>query len=215
MPPLAGLDEARRFHRMALLYIAQLKVRGEPVGLHQFLLGQALGLHKPSGGDGSCAECRQPSPCRTVLLVMVVARFPVRWTPVTLAAALSAARLWPSTGPANDVTASGRLEWGDPSQADPSFRAERDPRSGRWLVRTYEHGALRHSEHFAGDEEMCEHLIGQVVSFVFPYAWRVDDSWAGTLAEGAPAARQWWSSYVRLPYLDSRRDDGAWEQDQS
>jgi hypothetical protein len=30
---------------------------------------------------------------------------------------------------------------------------------------------------------------------------------------GAPAAQLWWSSHVRLPYLNSHRDNGAWEPD--
>ncbi len=74
-----------------------------------------------------------PFPCRTVLRVTVLARFPALWTPITLAPALSTVRLWPSTGPEHDVISASRLEWGDPSQISPRFLAERNPRTGRWL----------------------------------------------------------------------------------
>jgi hypothetical protein len=74
--------------------------------------GQALGLHEPSQrGDGACAECGQPSPHHTVLHVAILARFPVPWTPLTLAGALSTARLWPSIGPEHDLITAGRMEW--------------------------------------------------------------------------------------------------------
>ena len=82
VPPFGDFATAKRFHHLLLLHIARLKQRGDPVGLHQFLLGQAIGLHGPgSGGQGECAECRQPGPCRTALLIALLTRLPVPWTP--------------------------------------------------------------------------------------------------------------------------------------
>jgi hypothetical protein len=63
VPPLADVESAQRFHRMLMLHVARLKHRGDPVGLHQFLLGQALSLHLPEReGTAQCSECGQRSP---------------------------------------------------------------------------------------------------------------------------------------------------------
>jgi hypothetical protein len=112
--PLKDAESAHRFHRMLMLHVAMLKHRGNPVGLHQFLLGQALGLHMPErSGAAQCADCGQRFPCRTILLTALLARLPVRWTPVSLGRALSTAKLWPSQNPDHDVIDEGRLEYGD------------------------------------------------------------------------------------------------------
>jgi len=79
--PLADAESAMRFHRMLTLHVARLKHRAEPVGLHQFLLGQVLGLHHPEReGAAQCADCGQRYPCGTTLLTALLARLPVRWT---------------------------------------------------------------------------------------------------------------------------------------
>src|SRR5215469_8483958 len=136
---MIGRHTARR--AWFLLHVAVLKQRADPGGMHQFLLGQVLGLHRPiQGAAPQCAECGQPSPCRTVLLAALLTRLPVAWTPVTLALAMSAARLLPDGGPDTDVITARRLEWGDRSQADPWYCADFAARSGSWVVRTYERG---------------------------------------------------------------------------
>jgi hypothetical protein len=79
--PLADAESAQRFHRMLMLHVARLKYRGDPVGLHQFLLGQALRLHLPErSGAAQCADCGQHFPCRTMLLTALLTRLPVEWT---------------------------------------------------------------------------------------------------------------------------------------
>jgi hypothetical protein len=214
VPPLADVESAQRFHRMLMLHVARLKYRGDPVGLHQFLLGQALGLHMPEReGAAQCADCRQRFPCRTTLLTALLTRLPVQWTPASLGRALSTAKLWPSQSPDHDVIQDNRLEYGDRLQVDPWYRAERNPRTGRWLVRNYERGSLQRSQHFDDDQQLCEFLVTQVVLLAFPYSWTTDQSWGELLDAGAVSAQEWWSSYGNLPYLKSYRPEGAWESD--
>ena len=214
VPPLADFDAAQRFHRLVLLHVAVLKQRGDPVGMHQFLLVQVLGLHEPvQGSSARCAECGQPCPCRTVLLAALLARLPVAWTPVTLAQALSAARLLPDGGPDTDLITARRLEWGDRSQADPWYCADLDARSGSWVVRTYERGGLQRTARLAGDQDLCLFLIDQSMRHVFPYGWVKDIATMALVAAGAPDALEWWQVHARLPYLDSWRADGAWTTD--
>jgi hypothetical protein len=214
VPPLADAESAQHFHRMLMLHVARLKHCGDPVGLHQFLLGQALGLHMPERqGAAQCAECGQRFPCRTTLLTALLTRLPVRWTPASLGRALSTAQLWPSQSVDHDVIQDGRLEYGDRLQVDPWYRAERNPRTGRWLVRTYERGSLQRSQHFDDDQQLCEFLVTQVALLAFPYGWNTDQTWKELLDAGAVSARQWWTVYGNLPYLESYRPEGAWEPD--
>jgi hypothetical protein len=142
VPPPADAESAQRFHRMLMLHVARLKHRGDPVGLHQFLLGQALSLHLPAReGAAQCADCLQRFPCRTTLLTALLTRLPVPWAPASLGHALSTTKLWPSQSADHDVIQDSRLEYGDRLQVDPWYRAERNLRTGRWLVRTYEPSA--------------------------------------------------------------------------
>jgi hypothetical protein len=210
--PLTDVASAQLFQRLLMLHVARLKGRGEPVGFHQFVLGQALSLHRPTGpGEPRCAECGQPYPCRTVLLVTLLTRLPVPWTPASLGRALSSARLWPTENPDHDLVGDGELEYGDHSQADPWYRAERNPRTGRWLVRTYERGGLRATQHIDDDQQLCEFLIEQTLRLPYPYGWKTDNSLNPDLNAGATRAGTWWSAHRALPYLESRRSDGAWE----
>jgi hypothetical protein len=132
--PLADLRSAQQFHRVLMLHVPRLKCRAEPVGFHQFLLGQALSLRAPDGRrDLECAECGQRFPCRTVLPVALLTRLPVPWTPASLGLALSTANLWPSRGTDHDLVEDGRLEFGDRAQVDPWYQADRNPRTGAGL----------------------------------------------------------------------------------
>ena len=125
-----------------MLHVARLKYRGDPVGLHQFLLGQALGLHMPErAGAAQCAECGQRFPCRTTLLTALLTRLPVQWTRTSLGRALSTAKLWPSQSADHDVNQDSRLEYRNRLQVDPWYREERNPRTGQWLVRNWERGS--------------------------------------------------------------------------
>lgn len=197
-----------------MLHVARLKYRGDPVGLHQFLLGQALGLHMPEReGAAKCADCRQSFPCRTTLLTAFLTRLPVPWTPASLGRVLSTARLWPSRSADHDVIQDSRLEYGDRQQVDPWYRVERSPRTGGWLVCTYERGSLQRSQHLDDDQQLCDFLVTQVVLLAFPYGWKTDETWGQLLDLGAVSTRQWWSAYGNLPYLESYRPEGAWERD--
>lgn len=199
---------------MLMLYVARLKHRGDPVGLHQFLLGQTLALHRPEReGSAQCADCGQSFPCRTTLLTALLTRLPVQWTPASLGRALSTGKLWPSRGTDHEVIEHGRLEYGDRTQLDPWYCAERNPRTGRWLVRTYERGSVQRSQHFDDDQQLCDFLVTQVVLHAFPYGWKTDQTWNDLLDTGAASARQWWTAYGDLPYLESYRPEGAREPD--
>lgn len=215
VPPLVDAESAQRFHRILMLHVARLKSRGDPVGLHQFLLGQALGPHLPEreGGGLGCAECEQHFPCRTTLLTALLTRLPVPWAPASLGRALSTTKLWPSQSADHEVVEDGRLEYGDRTQVDPWFSAERNPRTGRWLVRTYERGSLQRSQHFDDDQQLCDFLVTQVVLLAFPYGWKTDETWNQLLDTGAISTRQWWWAHGNLPCLESYRPEGAWEPD--
>jgi hypothetical protein len=210
--PLADAESAQRFLRLLMLHVARLKTRGEPVGFHQFLLGQALDLHTPKGPrDPECPECGQHFPCRTVLLVALLTRLPVPWTPASLGRALSDANLWPSRRTDHDLVEDGRLEFGDRTQVDPWYEVERNPSTGRWVVRTFERGGVQATEHIGDDQELCEYLIKLTLRRAYPYGWKADDTWNAELDLGAARAFQWWSARRKLPYLESHRNDGAWE----
>jgi hypothetical protein len=210
--PLADLESALLFQRVLLLHVARLKRRGDPVGFDQFLLGQALGLHTPvEERELRCAECGRPYPCRTTLLIALLTRLPVPWAPASLARALSAAALWPSREIDRDVVEDGRLEYGDRFQVDPWYRAERNPRTGRWLVRTYERGSIQATQHIDDDKDLCDFLIEQTLRLTYPYGWKTDTTWNADLDIGAARALRWWSAHRSLPYLESHRSDGAWQ----
>lgn len=201
---------ARLFHRVLMLHVARLKRPGDAVGLHQFLLGQALTLHAPKGPhDLLCEECGRHYPCRTILLLALLTRLPVPWTPASLGRALSAANLSPSRGTDDDLVEDGRLEYGDRTQVDPWYRAERNPRTGRWLVRTYDRGGLRATQHMDDDQQLCEFLIEQTLRLAYPYGWKTDKTWNAQLDAGAARALRWWSVRCTLPYLESHRSDGV------
>ncbi len=212
VPPLADLESARLFHRVLLLHVARLKCRGDPVGFDQFLLGQALGLHIPAKErELGCAECGRPYPCRMILLIALLTRLPVSWAPMSLARALSATALWPSGETDRDIIEDERLEYGDRLQVDPWYRAERNPRTGRWLVCTYERGSIQATQHIDDDNDLCGFLIEQTLRLTCPYSWKTDTKWNAQLDIGAARALQWWSAHRSLAYLESHRSDGAWQ----
>jgi hypothetical protein len=206
------LELARLFNRLLMLYVAWLKRRGDPVGFHQFLLGQALSLHTPvDHGELRCAECAQPYPCRTTLLIALIARLPVPWTPTSLGHELSVTNLWPSQGPDHDLVEEGTLEYGDRAQVEPWYRAERNPRTGRWLVRTYERGSLQATRHIDEDQDLCDFLIEQALRLIYPYGCKTDSICDAELDAAATRALDWRSARRSRPYLESHRSDGAWE----
>ena len=146
-----------------------------------------------------------------MLLVALLTRLPVPWTPLSLGLALSTANLWPSRGTDHDLVEDGRLEFGDRSQVDPWYRAERHPGTGRWVVRTYERGGLQATRRVGDDQDLCEFLIEQTLRLAYPYGWKTDDTWNAGLDVGAARAFRWWSARRTLPYVESHRSDGAWE----
>ena len=148
-------------------------------------------------------------PCRTILLLALLTRLPAPWTPASLGRALSATNLWPGRGTDDDLVEDGRLEYGDRTQVDPCYRAERNPGTGRWLVRIYERGGLRATQHMDDDQQLCEFLIEQTLRLAYPYGWKTDATWSAQLDAGAARALRWWSVRCTLPYLESHRSDGV------
>jgi len=209
--PLADLESAGLFQRLLQLHVARLKRLGDPVGFDQFVLGQALGLHAPvEERELQCAECGRPYPCRTMLLIALLTRLPVPWTPTSLAHALSASALWPSRETDLEVVEEGRLEYGDRLQVDPWYHAQRNPRTGHWLVRTYERGSIQATRHIDNDQDLCNFMIEQTLRVTYPYGWKTGTTWNAELDIGAAHALQWWSVHRSLPYLESQRSEGGW-----
>ncbi|MEU6075018.1 hypothetical protein [Micromonospora sp. NPDC047074] len=205
VPPFAGPDDARRFHLLLLWHLAQLKRPGEPVGVHQLLLGQVLAPHEPRAGAGTpCAECERPYPCRTVLRVALVSRFGVDWEPVGVARLLRDTRVW---GARFDGVELGedRFAW----EHDPRFAAERRT-DGGWVVTSTERGSTRVRAEPADDRAMVEFMAEQVQEHSFPFGWRVPEEFPAMVADGAHAAARWWAGHGRLPYLSRHDDDGDW-----
>ncbi|MEH1102189.1 hypothetical protein [Micromonospora sp. CPCC 205561] len=205
VPPFAGPEDARRFHQLLMLHLAQLKRPGEPVGVHQFLLGQALAPHEPGRGAGlSCAECERPYPCRTVLRLALVSRLGVGWEPFGLVRLLRDARLW--NAPFDHVELDkGRIAW----EVEPRFTAERRD-GGDWVVTSTERGSSRVRAEPADDRAMVEFLADQVRTHPFPMGWRVPEEFPALVADGARGAAGWWSEHGRLPYLARLDATGNW-----
>ena len=230
VPPFADFATAQQFHRLLLLYLRELKRPGEPVGLHQFLLAEALWWHAPRGGSACvycepprhsyicyhagdqpgggavCAQCGPPFPCRTLLSVAAVARFPAPWTPVSLVRALRSAGLLQSRSDAPDKPT--YLHWGGDGWTDPSFTAACDPHDGSWLMVRVERSD-EETTRFADDAALCDYLLDQARASPYPYGAHVEPSWVAAVQPGAAPARSWWAQHMRLPYLDSQRPSGV------
>ncbi|MEH1016405.1 hypothetical protein V6U90_25285 [Micromonospora sp. CPCC 206060] len=205
VPPFTGHDDARRFHQLLMLHLSQLKRPGEPVGVHQFLLGQVLAPHEPRGDAGtSCAECERPYPCRTVLRVALVSRFGADWSPLGLVRLLRDTRIW---GARFDEVELG--EEGFAWEFEPRFTAERRP-GGGWVVTSTERGSSRVRAEPADDRAMVEFIADQVRERPFPFGWRVPEEFPAMVADGARAAAGWWSEHGRLPYLSRHDESGSW-----
>ncbi|MER7416944.1 hypothetical protein ABT346_09195 [Micromonospora peucetia] len=205
VPPFAGHDDARRFHQLLMLHLAQLKRPGETVGVHQFLLGQALAPHGPRRDpDAACAECERPYPCRTVLRVALVSRFGVGWSPPGLVRLLRDARIW---GARFDDVEVGeeRFAW----EHEPRFTAERRI-GGGWVVTSTERGSSRVRAEPADDRAMIDFIADQVREHPFPFGWRVPEELPAMVADGARAAAGWWSEHGRKPYLSQHDENGSW-----
>ncbi|HEY1180473.1 MAG TPA: hypothetical protein VGF17_30320 [Phytomonospora sp.] len=230
VPPFADFAAAQLFHRLLLLHVREIKRPGEPVGLHQFLLGQALSWHAPRGGDAcadcdppghtyacqhagpqpgggaACAQCGPPYPCRTLVSVAAVSRFGVPWTPLALTAVLRTAGLLPPFRLEN-TDEPGRLEIGGDGWADPIETAVRDD-TGHWTLTRSERGSSRTVD-VGDDAAIVAALLDRARTHAFPYGWRVEPDWAGSIGPGAAAAGEWWEEHAGLRYLENERGSGA------
>lgn len=207
VPPFADQGEAQRFLWMLQLFLSELKQPGDPVGLHQFLLAQVLEWHRPDN-TCTCFACGAPYPCRTVLGVAVLARFPVPWSPATLVRALRSVGLLPVASDGDgggDGDGDNRLEL-DP-YGDPQQWATRT-RDGGWILETRERGSVS-SRELPDDRSLYDFLADRVRSFPYPYGRGVDASWLPAVRQGAGAAQEWWTGHAALPYLETHRADGA------
>ena len=88
-----SLASAKDFDSLLMVFLRELKRPGEPVGPHQYLLAQALEHHGPKYRSIECRACDTEYPCRTVLSVALLARFPAPWTPHGLVTTLNAVGL--------------------------------------------------------------------------------------------------------------------------
>jgi hypothetical protein len=227
VPPFADLATAKRFHALLLLYLSEMKRPGEPVGLSQFLLAEALSWHAPRGGPAcaycdppshsylcfvagdqpgggaECARCGPPFPCRTLMSVAAVSRFPAPWTPLGLAAALKSTGLIQSWGSALDDDA--RLHWGGDGWTDPIFTAERDA-YGAWVLTRVER-SNRECTQLADDGQLCERLFDFARTFPYPYGSHVEPAWLDAVKPGVASVESWWTTH--LSRLEHYRPDGA------
>ena len=154
VPPFSGLEPARRFHLLARRFVADLKSTGESTDLSALLLGALLSEHAPHHlGDGkACWLCGPPYPCRSLLKVAAISRFPAPWSPYLLAKAMRDADI---LGPTMYVE-EGRVGW---FGGDFSEHVERDPDSGSWSK--YRHGKgedPNNRQLVGGDAAMREYL---------------------------------------------------------
>lgn len=62
VPPFADFAAAQQFHRLVLLHLRELKLPGEPVGLHQFLLAEARPPGRGGRTTGGCRTSRVTDP---------------------------------------------------------------------------------------------------------------------------------------------------------
>lgn len=196
-PPFGSLEAAKDFHFLLMVFLRELKRPGEPVGLHQYLLAQALHHHGPKYTSIECRACGGTYPCRTVLTVALLARFPAPWTPQCLAAALN------SVGLLGATMRDDLIFWGD---GDPGFTLRRNE-DGAWVGERQDRGEVRPMV-VEDDAAMCELFVGWVRAFPVGLGTAVSAEEIDLVRPGIGPAREWWAGHVALPYLVNRLQDG-------
>jgi hypothetical protein len=196
-PPFESVDAAKDFQFLLMVFLRELKRPGEPVGLHQFLLTQALHHHGPKRTSIECRACGGVYPCRTVLTVALLSRFPAPWTPQGMATTLNAVGLLGATVRGNLIF------WGD---GDPGFTLRRNE-DGTWAGERQDRGAIRPMV-VDDDAAMCELFVGWCREFPVGLGTVVSAEEIDLVRPGIGPARQWWSEHVKLPYLVHRLQDG-------
>jgi hypothetical protein len=197
-PPFDTAGAARDFYFLLMVYLRELKRPGEPVGLHQYLLAQALHHHDAKYDVPECRTCQTAYPCLTVLSVALLARFPAPWTPRGLAATLSAG------GVAGLAVDGDVISFGG---GDTEIRLQRDD-AGSWAGERRERGDVT-AMALADDAAMCEFLRQAVRAFPTGLATAVAGEEIDLVRPGVGPARAWWSEHVALPYLVNRLQDGV------
>ncbi|MBD0695448.1 hypothetical protein BG452_03950 [Streptomyces sp. CBMA123] len=210
VPPVGSYESGRLFHRLLQLFLRDMKEAGQPVGRHQYLLGAVVQLHEPARAEGrgddprqpSCACCRTPYPCRTVLGVAVSAGLPIPWdSPAAVVPALRDAGLDPRPG--GEVTAEQvrwARGWGAQRAAD-----------GSWEIGiTVDRGEVE-TQSVSDDAAMARYLAATAVALgsPYPYGWVEDAAEAAAVRPAAHEQVADWRERVRLPYLDVHREYGA------
>lgn len=227
VPPFADFATARSFHRLLLLFLREVKQPGEQAGMHVFLLNQALDWHSPRDAGlcadcrperdrtwcnhkgprvtpgSACTECGAPYPCRTVLAVAALSRFPAPWTPASLIRAMKAVSLLTPDWRTNPSTTSFLL-----FDDDPRVSAEQDPTTRNWVIHVVERGQDR-PERLADDAAFIDRLLDMTRVVAFPHGWGVPDGWQDTVRSGVPAARAWWERHAALPYWQNEQAEGT------
>ena len=173
VPPFADPVTAAQFHELLAHHARHLE-GARTVEVTTTTLYAAIARHVPTL-ELQCAACLTDYPCAVTLSAVATCRMPVPWTPLTLAAVLLAAGVWPA-----GLAQPGRLVWGSP----PS-KAVRDP-DGSWTVRNGTAHAL--ADGF-DDGELCTWLLADVRRFSLPDGLTVPDHWPAEIEpdEVAPA----------------------------
>lgn len=196
-PPFGSLEAARDFYFLLMEFLRELKRPGEPVGLHQYLLAQALEHHRPKYRSIECQACDTEYPCRTVLSVALLARFPAPWTPHGLVTTLNTVGLLGAT------IRGDLIFWGD---GDPGFTLQRNE-TGAWVGERQDRGEIRPMV-VEDDAAMCDLFTGWVRAFPVGLGTAVSAEEIDLVRPGIAPARAWWAEHAALPYLVHRLQDG-------
>jgi hypothetical protein len=200
VPPFTNSAEAETFHSTLQSYLIELKVPGEPVGVHQLLLNAVIGLHRPDARTGGCTECGPPYPCRTVLSVARNSRLPIPWTLDRLLPVLAAAGLVGfDPGRPDLVVVSG---------GDPHVAYARDA-DGVWSLGFSERGNLEVTA-VGDDAALCEVLgRGSIRAVGYPFGWQQDEKGRRAGLPGALPLKADWKAATALPFIDEYRPHGV------
>jgi hypothetical protein len=196
-PPFKDVGEAHDFYGLLMVFLRELKRSGDPVSLYQFLLAQALHHHRPAYREVMCESCGPPYPCRTVLAVALLTKFPAPWTPHSVAGALGAA------GWLRPTIRDDHIYW----DHDPSFSLTRGT-DGVWSCEERERGSVSHYE-VGTDTDCYEFIAKNVREFPIGFGTRVTEDEIDQIRCGIAPTNDWWLHHSGFPYIASHVVNGA------
>lgn len=163
VPPFDDPAVAVAFHRALLERVEDLAVPvSDDAGVQRRMSPAIAAVHGPDQ-VGRCHSDHQRYPCRAAVHTALLVELPVAWTPVRLAAVLSATGLWDSSVQAADVVQPDLLLWGE-HFSGPEWRATRRP-DGSWSVhqRHERRNSFELEVDLADDDAMVGYLRRRVV----------------------------------------------------